>query len=523
MSDDGDLLLAIDNGTQSVRALVFDLHGRLLARSRVPLEYRRPQPGWMELEPEAFWRALADACRGVWAQRLVDPARLRGVVVTTQRATVINLDRDGKPLRPAIVWADQRRVEARARLAWWWEAAFRALGLRETIRSFEQEAEANWIARHQSEVWSRTHQFVLLSAYLHQRLSGRLVDAIGNQVGYLPFDYKHHRWAGAADWRWQCLSLTPAMLPELVDSGRVIGEVSAAAAADTGIPAGLPVVAGATDKACEVLGAGATAPGVACLSYGTAATINTTSARYVEPLRFIPPYPAALPGHYNTEVMVSRGYWMVSWFAEQFGALERQRAAEQGTTPEAYFDELVAATPPGGDGLLLQPYWNPGVRVPGPEARGAVIGFTDHHTRAHLYRAIIEGLAYALREGKERIERRSGTPIGRLVVAGGGSQSDAAMQITADVFDLPAERPALYEASGLGAAIVAAVGLKLHPDFATAVKAMTRSARVFEPRADAATLYDALYRRVYARMYERLKPLYDELHRLAGEMRRPGR
>jgi sugar (pentulose or hexulose) kinase len=244
--------------------------------------------------------------------------------------------------------------------------------------------------------------------------------------------------------------------------------------------------------------------------------------RYVETLPFIPPYPAAIPGRYNNEVMIARGFWMVSWFAEQFGEIERQRAAEQGATPEAYFDELVNATAPGAAGLLLQPYWNPGVRVPGPEARGAVIGFTDHHTRAHLYRAIIEGLAYALREGRERIERRAKTPITRLRVAGGGSQSDAAMQITADVFGLPAERPALYEASGLGAAIVAAVGLKLHPDLATAVAAMTRVGRVFEPRPDAVALYDAIYRRVYARMYERLKPLYDELHRLASETRERG-
>jgi sugar (pentulose or hexulose) kinase len=133
--------------------------------------------------------------------------------------------------------------------------------------------------------------------------------------------------------------------------------------------------------------------------------------------------------------------------------------------PEKLLDDLVADVPPGCEGLVLQPYWSPGLKVPGPEAKGAVIGFGDVHTRAHLYRAILEGLAYGLREGKERLERRTATPITELRVSGGGSQSDAAMQLSADIFGLPATRPHVYETSGLGAAIDAAVGLKLHPDF----------------------------------------------------------
>jgi sugar (pentulose or hexulose) kinase len=514
-----DLLLAIDNGTQSVRALAFDLRGNLIAKSQVKLDrYQRPQPGWMELDPEEFWRALCEACARLWAQGKVRPEQLRGLVVTTQRSTMINLDAAGRALRPAIIWADQRRADPTGRLAWHWDAAFRALGLRDTILGFEQEAECNWIAQREPELWARTHKFLLLSGYLNWRFTGRFADAVGNQVGYIPFDYKNGRWAGTSDWKWQVLAVTPAMLPELVASGSVLGEVGAQAAADTGIPKGLPVIAGATDKACEVLGAGCIRPEVACLSFGTAATVNTTTPKYVETLPFIPPYPAALPGHYSTEVMVSRGYWMVSWFAEQFGFVERERAAREGTVAEAHFDELVDATPAGADGLMLQPYWNPGVRFPGPEARGGVIGFNDRHTRAHLYRAIIEGLAYALREGKERIERRAKTPITSLRVAGGGSQSNAALQITADVFNLPASRPALYEASGLGAAIVGSVGLKMHADFDSAVRAMTRTGETFEPDAQRAQLYQELYRRVYLRLYGRVQPLYHELRALGGAL-----
>jgi len=153
------------------------------------------------------------------------------------------------------------------------------------------------------------------------------------------------------------------------------------------------------------------------------------------------------------------------------------------------------------------------VVFPGPEARGAIIGFSDVTTRAHVYRAILEGLAYALREGAERTEKRSGVKITELRVAGGGSQSLAAMQLTADVFGLPASRPHVYEASGLGAAIDAAVGSGVHPDFPTAIREMTRVRDTFEPDPKVHERYDELYHGVYKQMYRRLQPLYQVMKR----------
>jgi sugar (pentulose or hexulose) kinase len=207
---------------------------------------------------------------------------------------------------------------------------------------------------------------------------------------------------------------------------------------------------------------------------------------------------------------------MVSWFKQQFGHREMALARERGVEPEALFDELVTAVPPGSMGLVLQPYWSPGVKVPGPEAKGAIIGFGDVHTRAHLYRAILEGLAFGLREGKERTERRAKIRLTSLRVAGGGSQSDAAMQLTADLFGLPASRPHVYEASGLGAAMDLAVGLGLQPSFEAAVATMTRVGRTFEPDPATRQVYDELYERVYLKMYKRLRPLYEEIRRITG-------
>ena len=168
-------------------------------------------------------------------------------------------------------------------------------------------------------------------------------------------------------------------------------------------------------------------------------------------------------------------------------------------------------------GLTLQPYWSPGVRIPGPEAKGAIIGFGDVHTRAHLYRAILEGLAYALREGGERTAATGeGARSPSCACPAAGRRAAAAVQLTADIFGLPTGRPHTYETSGLGAAIDAAVGLGIHPSFEAAVGEMTRLAEVRDPDPATHAVYDELYREVYRRMYPALKPLYGAIRRITG-------
>jgi sugar (pentulose or hexulose) kinase len=508
----GEHLLAIDTGTQSVRAMLFTPRGDLVAKSRVELEpYFAQRPDWAEQHAGYYWESLCRACQGLWQH--ADTSSVAGVALTTQRSTVVNVDRAGKPLRPAIVWLDQRRTEGLKPVGGWWGLAFRLSGMSQTVAYLQSEAEANWIRTQQPEVWEHTHKILLLSGYLTYRLTGRFADSVACQVAYLPFDYKGLRWASPRDWKWQALPMDPALLPDLVPPAGRLGQISAQASQATGIPEGLPLIAAGADK---VLGAGCLEPHIACLGYGTTATVNTTHRKYVEVIPLIPPYPAAVPGRYSLEIQVYRGYWMVSWFKQEFALRERKLAEERGIQPEELFDELVEQVEPGCLGLTLQPYWSPGLKVPGPEAKGAIVGFGAAHTRAHLYRAILEGLAYALREGQERTERRSGVGITEIRVAGGGSRSDAAMQITADVFGLPAARTHHYEATGLGAAVDAAVGLGLHPDFETAVKDMTRVGRVFEPNPRTRELYDGLYHGVYKRLYRQLRPLYEQIRDITG-------
>jgi len=518
-----DLILAIDNGTQSVRVLIFDLQGNLVHKARIPLEpYISREPGWAEQDADYYWKSLCQACQKLWKESSVSKDAIAGVTITTQRATMINVDKKGNPLRPAMVWLDQRRTNGLKPVGGFWGLAFKVSRMSETVAYLQAEAECNWIRLHQPEIWNKTYKYLFLSGYLTYCLTGRFVDSVGCQVGYVPFDYKKKQWAASWNWKWQVTKIEPEMLPDLIAPADIMGQITKKAAEETGIPEGLPLIAAAADKACEVLGAGCLEPHIGCLSYGTTATINTTHYKYIEAIPLIPPYPSAVPDAYSLEIQIYRGYWMVSWFKEQFAQLEQKIAEERGVETETIIEELLHQVQPGSMGLILQPYWSPGIKVPGPEAKGAIIGFGDVHNRAHLYRAILEGLAYALREGKEREEKRSGVDITELRVSGGGSQSDTAMQLTADIFGLPTARPHIYETSGLGAAIDAAVGLKLHRDFKTAVQEMTRIGQFFEPNMTTHKIYDQLYKRVYKQMYNRLKPLYEEIRSITGYPNRVG-
>jgi sugar (pentulose or hexulose) kinase len=510
-----DLFLALDQGTQSVRAMLFDLDGQLVAKSQQHIEpYFSEHPNWAEQHASYFWDNLVIACHSLWNAHPELKSRVVGVSLACQRATMLCLDADLQPLRPATIWLDSRRTENYPQLPLWLKAGVKVAGQESIIRQFQSKAECNWLAVDHADVWAKTKHFVQLSAYLTLKLTDKLTDAVASQIGYIPFDYKNQKWASPLDLKWRALTVKPHQLPPLVQAGEPLGAISAQAARETGIPEGLILYAAGADKACEVLAAGAITPDIGCLSYGTTATLNTGNSRYVEPLPFMPAFPAAVPHAYNSEFMVFRGYWMVNWFKREFAAQEVMTAEAQGIEPELLFEDLLRQSPAGAMGLMLQPFWTPGVKFPGPEAKGSIIGFGDVHTRAHLYRAIIEGICYALRQGRTTIEKRNGQPITRLKVAGGGSQSDEVMQITANIFGIKAERPHTFETSGLGAAINAAVGAGYYRNHAAAVKAMSHQGKIFQPQAEYVELYDQLYQEVYSQIYPSLQPLYRSIRKI---------
>lgn len=508
-----ECILSIDAGTQSIRAVIFDPLGNIIDIVKTPIEpYFSENPGWAEQDPEYFWKMLCLTTKKLFNTTRIPKKAIKGITLTTQRCTMVNIDRHGKPLRPAIVWLDQRKAKNKAKWPpFYLKPVLAALNLMDAVNYSITEAEANWQMQNQPEIWEKTYKFLFLSGYLSHKLTGEFIDSSANQVGFVPFDYKNQVWASKSHNYYKRIPIPREKLPDLVKPTEMAGHISESAARETGIPKGLPVFAAATDQACELLGSGCMTPETGCLSYGTTATVKTNNEKYVEVIPFIPPFPSAIPGMYYSEIMIYRGYWMVSWFKNEFGLREVQIAKKRNIAPEVLFDELIKDIPPGSMGLTLQPYWSPGVKVPGSEAKGAIIGFGDVHTRAHIYRAILEGLAYALKAGSIRTAKRNKVKIEKLRISGGGSQSEVAIQITADIFDLPVEKPHTYETSALGAAVDAAVGLKLHPDFQSAIKNMTRVKEIYSPMPESRDMYRELFEKVYQKIYKRLQPLYSEI------------
>ena len=514
----GKYFLSIDNGTQSVRAMVFDGQGQLIAKSKIEIEpYFSNQKGWAEQNAEYFWNSLCQACLELWPKLSISKELIAAVSVTTQRATIVPMGIDNQPLRPAITWLDQRQVQTKPKLGKLESVIMGIIGAKPLVDLMHAEAEANWIQQNEPEIWKQVHKFLLLSGYHNYKLTGNYKDAVASTVGFIPFDYRIQDWAHQKDWKWRAMPIRSEMLPEVLPAGSVLGEITEAAAEQTGIPKGLPLIACGSDKACEVLGTGCIDNETGSLSYGSLATLNITSDKYLEAIPFYPAYPGVIPNTFNIEMMIQRGYWMVSWFKKEFGLQEEQLAKEKNLQPETLFDELLAKVPPGSDGLMLQPYWSPS-NGDGPETRGAIIGFNEDHTRAHLYRAMIEGLTYALRESKELLERRTKKSISRLVVSGGGSQSDEVMQITADIFGMTVFRPHTFETSSLGAAIASAVGIGLYQDFTYAVEKMTHAGDRFDPIDANKEIYNDLYNKVYKKMYSNLKPSYEAIKSVLGNL-----
>jgi sugar (pentulose or hexulose) kinase len=512
----GDLILAIDAGTQSMRAGLVDPAGNLVAFVKTAIDpYFSANPGWAEQDPEYYWVMLARTTRQLLEQARPPEGCLAAVTLTTQRLTMVNVDADGRPLRPAIVWLDQRKADMRRVVPAFARPLLRATGQFSFFEYVTEYSRSNWIRQNQPELWEQTDKFLYLSGFLTLRLTGLARDSSGNIIGTIPFDVKRFDWAGKHDFKWRLFPIEREKLPELVQPADLLGEVTKKASFETGIPEGLPVFAASNDKACDVIGSGCLSPERACISLGTTATLNTQNRRYVELRPFLPPYPSAVPGESYTEVRVVRGLWMVSWFKEEFGLQERIRAEETNTEPEYLLEQLVRDIPPGSMGLVCQPYWTPGPEL-APFTKGAVFGFGDVHTRAHLYRAILEGIVFALREGAELTQRKTKVAITELRATGGGSRSDSIMQMIADVFGLDTYRPHTPETSVIGAAIDAAVGLGWYPDVPAAVGAMTRVGGLFTPDGANRKIYDDLYRQVYLKIYRRLLPLYQSIQEITG-------
>jgi sugar (pentulose or hexulose) kinase len=463
-------LLAIDNGSQSTKVTIFDSRGHAVASARRALKpYDTAVPGRAIHPGDDIWDSIRDACRAAMAQFSADPADIAAVGLCTIRFCRALLAADGSLAEPVLSWMDQR-----------------------VSRRYEP---ANPLARY----------VTTSSGYITHRLTGQFTDAAANYQGVWPIDQDTATWSSDPA-AYTSTGMARDMLFDLVPPGGRLGEVTAAAAQATGIPVGLPVYATANDKAVEALGSGLEEDGTVLLSLGTyiaAMTIGSSSRSADDSYwaNF-----AARPGKYLYESTgIRRGMWMVSWYRTILQGSRGEEPTAGMARLEDALNEEASQLAPGSNGLLTLPDW----LAPGHAAwrRGALLGFDGSQGRAHIYRSILEGIALTMANNTAAMEQALGRRLSPVLVSGGGSRSDLMMQIVADVFDRPTRRPVVTDAAGLGAAICAAVGHGLYPDWDQATAAMVTVGGQFAPQAPAARAYQQI-NKIYAGLTTFTDPLF---------------
>ncbi len=512
---DKNYVIAVDSGTQSVRAMMFDRNGKVVAAAQAPhVPYFSDQPGWAEQDPADYWSKLCLVTKAVMKKARVNPKEIAAVGITTQRTTFIAADREGRALRPAVIWMDQRKVENPPALSTAGRVASHLPVLSGLVKYVRANSKYLWMKCSEPDIYRKTHKFTLVSGWFVKKLTGEFKESVGMVNHLWPIDFKRFAWY-TQDVVYEIFGLEPSHLVDLYDPDAVLGRVTAAASRETGLPEGLPVVVGGGDKQSELLGAGGIDPSIGVISYGTGTCMDVITRKYVSDgkLRFYT-WPGAVTGTWNIEMFIIRGFWMVTWFKQEFAHRELLQAKKRRVAPEAILDELIDSIPAGCMGLMLQPQWSP---LPDYKyGKGSIIGFGDVHTRAHIYRAILEGIGFELRRLYEIVNKETGITLKEIRVGGGGSQSDKAVQIAADIFNLPVSRLATAEICSLGAAINGAVGSGMFSSFEDAVSSMVKKGRTFEPDAGSHGIYDDLYRQVYLATYEKLEPLYRKIASITG-------
>ncbi len=498
-------VLGIDAGTESFRVGVFDPAGKCLGFGVSEIHTDHPHPGWAEQSPRGWDEALQDSiCKAVAASR-VAPEEIRGVGVDGTSCTVIFLDSKGQPLRNAVIWMDIRATQEAAEVAASGDPALRYVG-HGNVSPEWFPCKLAWVKRNEPEVYASAGTVFELTDWLAWRLTGERTVNI---------DTATIRWfynvteGGLPVTLYRKMGLEDAFgkIPErIVRIGEVVGGLTAEMARLTGLTAGIPVAGGGADAYIGVIGINALKPGTIALITGSSHLLIGITEREIHARGLFGSFPdALLPGLQVIEGgQVSTGS-VVRWFTSNFvGAEIAEAAARSG---RSVYDELngrAAELPPGSEGLIVLEHWQ-GNRTPwtDPWSRGVIRGLTLGHGPAHVYRAILEGVAL----GTEVILRKmkeEGVRIERIIACGGATQSPLWMQIHADVSGMPITIPEEQQAVTLGSAIAAAVAAGLHPELAAAASAMVRVRTVVEPVPQAHARYAQLVGQ-YTETYESLK------------------
>jgi xylulokinase len=505
-------LMGIDVGTTGTRCIIVDEAGHVIAGAtgeHAPIS--SPQPLWAEQDPADWWRACILAIRQALATANVDGAAIKGIGLSGQMHGVVLLDKGHKVLRPCLMWCDQR---SQAQCDW----IHNKVGYERTIQLTCNPALTGfsapkllWVRDNEPKVFAQARTFLLPKDYIRFRLTGDFATEVSDASGTVLFDVAHRVWSKEM---LAALDLDASLLPPVYESPVVSTAISASAAEETGLKVGTPVVGGGGDQASGGVGNGIVQPGIVSSTIGTSGVVFAFSDKPVlDPKGRVHTFCHAVPGQWHMMGVTQGAGLSLRWFRDNFGNVEMQTAFLTGVDTYDLLSQEAARAPVGSEGLIFLPYMM-GERTPhlDPNAKGVFFGLTGRQQRFHVVRAILEGVAYSLRDSFE-IFGEMGVQVSQVRASGGGGRSELWRQIQADVFGREIVTINATEGPAYGVALLAGVGTGVWASVGEACSSTIRVVTRQQPVEANVAVYESFYS-VYRALYPALKPYFDRVTEL---------
>jgi xylulokinase len=494
-------LLGIDIGTGGTRAVLIDETGRVLGSATAEHQpISAPHRGWAEQAPDDWWAAACKAVPQCLANAKATVDEVESVGLTGQMHGLVMLDADGKVLRPALIWCDQRTEEECREIT-------EKIGAKRLIELTANPALTGftlpkiwWVQKHEPEIWKRVKKIMLPKDYVRFRLTGAHAIDVADASGTLILDVVNRRWSKEM---MAASNLSEEMLPKVLESQEISGKISEAGAKASGLKAGIPVVAGAGDQAAGAVGMGIVRPGAVSATIGTSGVVfAATASPEFDPKGRIHTFCHAAPKRWHVMGVTQAAGFSLRWFRDQFGA-----GGDSSRDPYDRLMDEASHAPAGSDGVLWAPYLM-GERTPhlDPNARGALVGLSSTHTRAHVVRAILEGVAYSLRDTLT-IFADLKLPTESIRLGGGGARGGLWRQIQADVYGMPVDIVEAEQGPAYGAALLAGVGVGVWSSVDEACDTAVRVATRVQPNSASAAVMNKQYA-AYRTLYPALREIY---------------
>ena len=504
-----EYIIGIDLGTSGTKTVLFDREGSVVASATIEYPMYQPQNGWAEQNPEDWWQAAAGTLSQVISK--VDPKDVKAVGLSGQMHGLVMLDKEGRVLRPSIIWCDQRSGKQ-------CEEITQRVGRERLIEITANPALTGftaskllWVRENQPEIYAQCAHILLPKDYVRYMLTGEFATEVSYASGMQLLDVPGRCWSQEV---LDKLDLDPALLAKVYESPEITGEVTNEAAKTTGLRPGTPVVGGAGDNAAAAVGTGVVVDGKAFTTIGTSGVVFAhTDQLSIDPQGRVHTFCCAVPGAWHVMGVTQGAGLSLKWFRDNFCSPEMTAAQGLGVDPYVVMDKQAALSPVGCNKLFYLPYLM-GERTPhlDPDCRGVFFGLSAMHQRRDLLRAVMEGVAYSQRDSME-VLRGMGVTAGTMLACGGGGTSPLWRQMLADVYNCPVQTVQSKEGPALGVAILAGVGAGLYPSVQEACAQLIKLNPPQAPVRENVEKYERLYQ-VYTSIYPALKENYQQLARL---------